>query len=87
LPVGSWTLIRFNQCEQCRRPMVLFGLERDQLRFVCGVCAAMRAGLPDPGRPSVWIATLGRKPAVETYLEQIPLPPYGKGEQSRRVWV
>jgi hypothetical protein len=49
LQVGSRPLILLDQCDQCRPPMVLFGLESDQLRLVCDGCAPMRTGLPDPG--------------------------------------
>jgi hypothetical protein len=61
-----------NQCEQCRRPLVLFGLERDQLRLVCGVCAAMRTGLPDPGCFSRGDRLTPAQTAIKIYLEQIP---------------
>jgi hypothetical protein len=80
------TLIRVDQCEQCRRPMVLFGFERDQLRLVCGVCAAMRTGLPDPGCSTRSDRLTPAQTAIRIYLEQIPLPRYGEGEESRQVW-
>jgi len=61
---AGFPLIRSDQCEQCRRPMVLFGLERDQLRIVCGVCAAMRTGLSPLAVPAAVIVSLRCKPAI-----------------------
>jgi hypothetical protein len=66
--------------------MVLFGLERDQLRLVCGVCAAMRTGLPDPGCSSRGDGLTPAQTAIKIYLEQIPLPRYGEGEESWQLW-
>src|SRR5260370_16128713 len=77
-----------DQCEQCRRRLVLFGLERDQRRFVCGVCAAMRTGLPDPGHSSRFgCHTWAQTGSLNLSLEQIPLPRYGGGEKSPQILV
>ena len=70
MPVGSWPLIRFDKGEQCRRPLVLFGLERDQLRLVCGVCAAMRTGLTDPGCSSRGDRLTPAQPAIKVILNE-----------------
>ena len=41
--------------------LVLFDLYREQLRFVCGVCAGMRAGCPILARSRRWIVSRWRK--------------------------
>ena len=66
--------------------MVLFGLERDPLRLVYGVCAAMRTGLPDPGCSNRGDRLTPAQTGNQSYLEQIPLPRYGAGEESLQVW-